>query len=181
MLEVTTTPTVAFSDQKPGTSGLRKKVKVFQQPNYTENFVQSIFQAVEDGFRSGTIVVGGDGRYLGPEVTQTIVQLAAANKVGLIFVQSVFNVLDFFNYSILQLLTFCYILMLIFIFTAQVKKLIVAQNGIMSTPAVSHVIRKYSADGGIVLTASHNPGGPDNDFGIKYNIANGGIFIYSVI
>ena len=81
MTSVTTVPSTAYSDQKPGTSGLRKKVKVFQQQNYTENFVQSIFDAVGSAVQSGTVVVGGDGRYYGPEVTQIIIQMAAANKV----------------------------------------------------------------------------------------------------
>ncbi len=124
----------AFSGQKPGTSGLRKKVTVFQQPHYLENFVQSIFDSV--GSLSGqTIVVGGDGRFYNKTAIKTIIKMAAA---------------------------------------AGVKSVLVGQNGILSTPAVSCVIRKYKAFGGIVLSASHNPGGEDGDFGIKYNVSNGG-------
>lgn len=123
-----------FSGQKPGTSGLRKKVTVFQQPHYLENFVQSIFDSV--GSLSGqTIVVGGDGRFYNKTAIKTIIKMAAA---------------------------------------AGVKSVLVGQNGILSTPAVSCVIRKYKAFGGIVLSASHNPGGEDGDFGIKYNVSNGG-------
>lgn len=124
----------AFSGQKPGTSGLRKKVTVFQQPHYLENFVQSIFDSV--GSLSGqTIIVGGDGRFYNKTAIKTIIKMAAA---------------------------------------AGVKSVLVGQNGILSTPAVSCVIRKYKAFGGIVLSASHNPGGEDGDFGIKYNVSNGG-------
>jgi len=129
--EVATTP---FQDQKPGTSGLRKKVPVFQQPGYAENFIQSIFDSLE-GFGGATLVVGGDGRYYNREVIQTVIRMAAANGFGTI---------------------------------------LVGRGGILSTPAASHVIRKYGAFGGIILSASHNPGGPSEDFGIKYNIANGG-------
>lgn len=129
-----TIATNPFDDQKPGTSGLRKKVPVFQQPHYVENFVQSIFDALE-GFQGSTLVVGGDGRYFNREVIQTVIAMAAANGFG---------------------------------------RVIVGQGGILSTPAASHVIRKYQAFGGIILSASHNPGGPDGDFGIKYNIDNGG-------
>lgn len=126
--------TQPFSGQKPGTSGLRKKVTVFQQPHYLENFVQSIFDSV--GNLSGqTIVVGGDGRFYNKTAIKTIIKMAAA---------------------------------------AGVKSILVGQNGILSTPAVSCVIRKYKAFGGIVLSASHNPGGEDGDFGIKYNVSNGG-------
>lgn len=124
-----------FEGQKPGTSGLRKAVKVFQQQHYTENFVQCILTAVGDKLEGCTLVVGGDGRYYGTEVVDTIIKISAANKVA---------------------------------------KLIIGQNGILSTPAVSCIIRKYKVTGGIILTASHNPGGPDKDFGIKYNIENGG-------
>jgi phosphoglucomutase len=125
--------TKPFEGQKPGTSGLRKRVKVFQQKHYTENFVQAIFDALDAV--PNTLVVGGDGRYFVKETVQTILQIGAANGV---------------------------------------QKFIVGQNGLLSTPAGSNVIRKYKADGGILLTASHNPGGPDNDFGIKYNVRNGG-------
>lgn len=128
---VTTQP---FSDQKPGTSGLRKLVTVFQQPHYLENFVQSIFDSIGD-FKGETLVVGGDGRFYNRQAIQIILKMAAANGFG------------------------------------RVK---VGQGGILSTPATSAVIRKYSAFGGIILSASHNPGGADGDFGIKYNIGNGG-------
>ncbi|XP_050423168.1 phosphoglucomutase [Adelges cooleyi] len=127
--------TKPYDGQKPGTSGLRKAVKVFQQQNYTENFVQAILSAVQPSAVGSTLVVGGDGRYYGPEVVDLIIKIAAANGV---------------------------------------KKLIVGLKSILSTPAVSCIIRKYKATGGIVLTASHNPGGPNNDFGIKYNTSNGG-------
>ena len=125
--------TKPFDGQKPGTSGLRKRVKVFQQEHYTENFVQAIFDSIKsDGM---TLVVGGDGRYFSPEAVQVILKVGSANGV---------------------------------------KKFILGKDGILSTPAASNVIRKYKADGGILLTASHNPGGPNNDFGIKYNVSNGG-------
>ena len=130
-LTITTTP---FADQKPGTSGLRKKVRVFQQPHYTENFVQSVFDVL-DGFAGQTLVLGGDGRFLNREVIQTAIRMAAANGFG---------------------------------------RVLVGLGGILSTPAASNVIRKYQAFGGLILSASHNPGGPDEDFGIKYNIGNGG-------
>lgn len=126
--------TVPFDGQKPGTSGLRKQVAVFQQPHYLENFVQSIFDTVE-GFEGKTLVLGGDGRFYNDVAIQTILKMAAANGVG---------------------------------------KVMVGQNGILSTPACSCVIRKHGTFGGIVLSASHNPGGPDGDFGIKFNIGNGG-------
>ncbi|KGF73503.1 phosphoglucomutase [Neosynechococcus sphagnicola sy1] len=128
---VTTQP---FCDQKPGTSGLRKQVSVFQQLHYLENFVQSIFDTLE-GYQGHTLVLGGDGRYYNRQATQIILKMAAANGWG---------------------------------------RVLVGQGGILSTPAVSCVIRKYQAFGGIVLSASHNPGGPKGDFGIKYNIGNGG-------
>ncbi|PTQ62402.1 phosphoglucomutase [Sphingomonas aurantiaca] len=128
---VSTTP---YTDQKPGTSGLRKKVKVFQQTNYAENFVQSVFDVVADK-AGATLVIGGDGRFLNREVIQVAIRMAAANGFG---------------------------------------RVIVGRGGILSTPAASHMIRKRRAIGGLVLSASHNPGGPDEDFGIKYNIANGG-------
>ncbi|HQU17141.1 MAG: alpha-D-glucose phosphate-specific phosphoglucomutase [Gammaproteobacteria bacterium] len=129
-----TVPTTPFNDQRPGTSGLRKKVAVFQQPHYLENFVQSIFDVV-DGINGATLVLGGDGRYYNTQAIQTILRMAAANGVG---------------------------------------RVLVGRKGILSTPAVSCVIRKHKAAGGILLTASHNPGGPQGDFGIKYNTANGG-------
>lgn len=133
-MSIQTVVTQAFSDQQPGTSGLRKKVSVFQQPAYLENFVQSIFDSLE-GFAGQTLVLGGDGRFYNRVAIQTILKMAAANGIG---------------------------------------KVLVGQGGILSTPAVSCVIRKHQAFGGIVLSASHNPGGPDGDFGIKYNIGNGG-------
>ena len=126
--------TTPFDGQKPGTSGLRKKVRVFAQPNYAENFVQAVFDVVERAPGS-TLVVGGDGRYYNRTVIQQVIRMAAANGYG---------------------------------------RVLVGQGGILSTPAASHVIRKYGASGGLILSASHNPGGPDEDFGIKYNIANGG-------
>ena len=129
--EVSTRP---FEGQRPGTSGLRKKVEVFRQEHYLENFVQAIFDT-QPGLKGGKLVIGGDGRYYNKEAVQTIVRMAAANGVG---------------------------------------GVIVGQGGLLSTPAASCVIRKYSADGGIVLSASHNPGGPSGDFGIKFNVANGG-------
>lgn len=126
--------TTAFNDQKPGTSGLRKKVTVFQQPHYLENFVQSTFDSLID--RKGkTIVVGGDGRFYNEHAIQIILKMAAANGFS---------------------------------------RAIVGQNGLLSTPAASCVIRKYKAFGGIILSASHNPAGPNGDFGIKYNVSNGG-------
>lgn len=128
---VDTTP---FDDQKPGTSGLRKKVPVFRQPHYVENFVQSIFDSVA-GYRGETLVIGGDGRYFNRETAQTAIRMAAANGFG---------------------------------------RVIVGRGALLSTPAASHLIRKNGAFGGIVLSASHNPGGPDEDFGIKYNTGNGG-------
>ena len=133
-MQVETIVTQPFSDQNPGTSGLRKKVKVFQQSGYLENFVQAIFDALED-FSGQTLVLGGDGRYFNRTALQSIIKIAAANGFG---------------------------------------KLIIGQGGLLSTPAASHVIRKYGAFGGLVLSASHNPGGPDEDFGIKYNVSNGG-------
>lgn len=128
---VKTTP---FEGQKPGTSGLRKKVSVFQQPNYVENFVQSTFNAL-DGYTGKTLVIGGDGRYYNRDVVQIIIKMAAANGFG---------------------------------------GVLVGQGGILSTPAASCVIRKHKAFGGLILSASHNPGGPGEDFGLKYNITNGG-------
>ncbi|KAI9480212.1 hypothetical protein LPJ78_001214 [Coemansia sp. RSA 989] len=133
---VRTVDTSPFEGQKPGTSGLRKRVKVFQQPHYTENFIQAIFTAMPaPGPQNATLVVGGDGRYFMKEAVQKIVRIGAANGIS---------------------------------------KFIIGQGGILSTPAASALIRKRSADGGIILTASHNPGGPENDFGIKYNTRNGG-------
>ncbi|KAJ2812901.1 Phosphoglucomutase-2 [Coemansia furcata] len=133
MSTVATTP---FDGQKPGTSGLRKRVVVFQQEHYTENFIQAIFTAMPaPGAQGATIVVGGDGRYYMRDVVQKIIRIGAANGIA---------------------------------------RFIVGQDGILSTPAASAIIRKSQADGGIILTASHNPGGPNADFGIKYNTRNGG-------
>ncbi len=129
-----TISTRPFTDQRPGTSGLRKKVTRFQEPHYLENFVQSIFDSVGK-LQGETLVVGGDGRYFNREAIQTIIRMAAANGIG---------------------------------------HLLVGRAGLLSTPAASAVIRKHGAAGGIILSASHNPGGPDGDFGIKFNTANGG-------
>ena len=133
-MNIRTVETTPFSDQKPGTSGLRKSVTVFQKPNYLENFVQSIFDSL-DGCEGQTIVLGGDGRYYNREAIQVIMKMAAANGIG---------------------------------------RILVGKGGIMSTPAASAIIRQYKAYGGIILSASHNPGGPNGDFGIKYNITSGG-------
>jgi phosphoglucomutase len=131
---IETVATKPFEGQKPGTSGLRKKVPVFQQPHYAENFIQSIFDAL-DGYAGKTLVIGGDGRYYNKEVVQIAIRMAAANGFG---------------------------------------KVMAGRDGLLSTPAASNIIRKYKAFGGIILSASHNPGGPDGDFGIKFNAANGG-------
>lgn len=133
-MKVHTHATKPFAGQKPGTSGLRKKVRIFQQPNYAENFIQAVFDAVERQVGS-TLVIGGDGRFHNRTVIQHAIRIASANGYG---------------------------------------RVLVGQGGILSTPAASHAIRKYGASGGLILSASHNPGGPDEDFGIKYNIANGG-------
>ncbi|MBK8638179.1 MAG: alpha-D-glucose phosphate-specific phosphoglucomutase [Chromatiaceae bacterium] len=126
--------TKPFPGQRPGTSGLRKKVKVFQQPGYLENFVQAIFDTQKE-LAGGALIVGGDGRFYNRTAIQIILRMAAANGVA---------------------------------------RVLVGRGGILSTPAASHLIRKYGAQGGIILSASHNPGGPDEDFGIKFNAANGG-------
>ncbi len=133
-MSIRTVPTQPFFDQKPGTSGLRKKVTVFQKTHYLENFVQSIFDSIAAP-RGATLVLGGDGRYYNREAIQIILKMAAANGFG---------------------------------------KVLLGRGGILSTPAASCVIRKYKTFGGIILSASHNPGGPDGDFGIKFNSANGG-------
>lgn len=125
--------TKPYDDQKPGTSGLRKKTRVFMQPNYLENFIQSIFNAIGGG-DGKTFVIGGDGRYFNAEAIQTIIRISGANGAA---------------------------------------KVIVGQNGILSTPAVSNLIRKTGADGGFILSASHNPGGIEEDFGVKFNASNG--------
>lgn len=133
-MKIKTIETKPYKGQKPGTSGLRKKVKVFEQENYLENFVQSIFDSLS-GFEKKTLVLGGDGRYYNRQAIQKILKMAAANGFG---------------------------------------KVKVGKGGILSTPACSCVIRKHDAFGGIILSASHNPGGKEEDFGIKYNIKNGG-------
>ena len=137
---MTTVSTTPFDDQKPGTSGLRKKVTVFQQAGYLENFVQSIFDSVPE-LKGGLLIVGGDGRFYNDTAIQTILSMAAGNGIA---------------------------------------KVIVGQSGLLSTPAASCIIRKYGATGGIILSASHNPGGPIGDFGIKYNGQNGGPVVESV-
>lgn len=133
-MKITTIKTAPFTDQRPGTSGLRKTVKVFQTPHYLENFVQAIFDALPAQEKQ-SLVIGGDGRYYNRQAIQIIIRLALANG-----------------------------------FT----RVLVARDGLLSTPAASLIIRKYQLDGGIILSASHNPGGPDGDFGIKFNTANGG-------
>jgi phosphoglucomutase len=131
---IRTVATKPFADQRPGTSGLRKQVTVFQEPHYLENFIQSTFNSLE-GFQGKTLVLGGDGRFFNREAIQVVVKIAAANGFG---------------------------------------RILVGKGGILSTPAVSALIRALSAYGGIILSASHNPGGPHGDFGVKYNISAGG-------
>jgi phosphoglucomutase len=133
-MTIRTVSTQPFNDQKPGTSGLRKRVPIFQQPHYLENFVQSIFDCIAAP-QGSTLVLGGDGRYYNREAIQIILKMAAANGFG---------------------------------------KVLVGRGGILSTPAASCLIRKHRTFGGIILSASHNPGGPEGDFGIKYNVTNGG-------
>jgi len=133
-MAIKTVSTTPFDEQRPGTSGLRKKVPVFQQPHYLENFVQCILHVAGD-IEGKTLVVGGDGRYYNQQAIQVILKMAAGNGIG---------------------------------------RIILGAGGLLSTPAASHLIRKHKALGGIVLSASHNPGGPNGDFGIKFNIRNGG-------
>ncbi len=133
-MKIVTVATQPFAGQKPGTSGLRKKVTTFSQPGYLENYVQSIFDTLS-GQQGETLVLGGDGRYFNDRAIQVILRMAAAAGFG---------------------------------------RVLVGRNGILSTPAASAVIRKHAAFGGIILSASHNAGGPDGDFGIKYNLGNGG-------
>ncbi len=133
-MKIKTVSTKPYTDQKPGTSGLRKQVPVFQQPHYLENFIQSIFDSLE-AYQGQTLVLGGDGRYYNRQAIQIILKMAAANGFG---------------------------------------RVLVGRGGILSTPAASCIIRKNQAFGGIILSASHNPGGPEGDFGVKYNISNGG-------
>merc|ERR550519_1056382 len=132
-LTVTEVETKPFTDQKPGTSGLRKKVKVFQQEHYLENFIHATLET--QNLKGQTLVLGGDGRFHNDIAIQTIIKQCAAFGVS---------------------------------------KLVIGQNGLFATPAVSATIRELKTIGGIILTASHNPGGPEEDFGVKYNIANGG-------
>ncbi len=132
-VQIKTIATSPFPDQRPGTSGLRKKVSRFREPGYLENFVQATFNAV--GGAGKALALGGDGRFFNREALQTIIRLAAGNRVA---------------------------------------RLVIGSSGLLSTPAASHLIRKYELDGGFILSASHNPGGPDGDFGIKFNLANGG-------
>ena len=133
-MNITTLPTRPIAGQRPGTSGLRKQVTVFQQPLYLENFVQSVFDVLE-GKAGATLVLGGDGRYYNDRAIQTVLRIAAGNGFA---------------------------------------RVVVGQSGILSTPAASAVIRRRGALGGLILSASHNPGGPQGDFGIKFNAANGG-------
>lgn len=133
-LDIRTVPARPFEGQKPGTSGLRKKTRVFMQPGYLENFTQSLFDAI-GGIAGKVLVLGGDGRFFNDRAIQVILRMAAANGA---------------------------------------RRVIVGQGGILSTPAASNLIRIRGADGGIVLSASHNPGGEDEDFGMKFNGPNGG-------
>lgn len=132
-MDIKAIKTKPYSDQKTGTSGLRRKVSVYRQEGYLENFIQSIFDSLE-GFEGKTLIVGGDGRFYNDKAIQTVIKMAIANQFG---------------------------------------RIVIGQNGLMSTPAVSHLIEKRGAFGGIILSASHNPGGPDHDFGVKYNIETG--------
>ena len=134
MTRILTVPTQAIEGQKPGTSGLRKKTRVFMGPHYLENFTQSVFDAI-GGVDGKTLILGGDGRYFNDRAVQVILRMAAANGAA---------------------------------------RVIVGQGGLLSTPAASNLIRKRGADGGVILSASHNPGGIDEDFGMKFNGANGG-------
>jgi phosphoglucomutase len=133
-MQTLTVATVPIDGQQPGTSGLRKKTRVFMQPHYLENFVQAVWNAI-GGVAGRTLVLGGDGRYFNDRAAQVILRMAAASGAA---------------------------------------RIIVGQGGLLSTPAASHLIRLRGADGGIILSASHNPGGPDEDFGVKFNIASGG-------
>ena len=133
-MEPKTVQTTPFDDQRPGTSGVRKRVTTFQTPGYLENFVQAVFDT-QQSLHDGTLVLGGDGRYYNETAIQTILRMAAANGIA---------------------------------------RVLVGRDGLLSTPAVSALIRRRHAAGGLVLSASHNPGGPEGDFGIKLNVANGG-------
>src|SRR5271155_4233408 len=131
---IRTVATKPFPDQRPGTSGLRKQVPVFQQPGYLENFIQSIFDSLE-GFAGETLVLGGDGRFFNREAIQIVVKIAAANGFG---------------------------------------RIVIGKGGFLPPRAASALTRAIPAFGGIILSASHNPGGPEGDFGVKYNISAGG-------
>jgi len=133
-MEIQTVRTAPIVGQKPGTSGLRKRTRVFMQPHFLENYVQSIFDGI-GGLQGKTLVLGGDGRYFNDRASQVILRMAAANGAA---------------------------------------RVIVGQNALLSTPAASHLIRLRGTDGGLILSASHNPGGEDADFGLKYNTPNGG-------
>ena len=133
-MDIETVATKPYADQKTGTSGLRKKVRTFQQPHYLENFVQAIFDCLDDA-QGATLVLGGDGRFYNHEAIQVVIAMAAAHGFG---------------------------------------RVLVGERGILSTPAASCLIRAKQALGGLILSASHNPGGPEGDFGIKYNVGNGG-------
>jgi phosphoglucomutase len=133
-MAVRSIPTRPFSDQRPGTAGLRKKVRVFRQPGYLENFLQAVFDAAGN-FSGATLVAGGDGRFWNREALSVLFRIAAGNGVA---------------------------------------RIIVGRGGLLSTPAASHLIRLHGAAGGFLLTASHNPGGPEGDFGVKFDTANGG-------
>src|SRR6056297_3909728 len=133
-METHSVQTAPIEGQKPGTSGLRKKTRVFMGPHFLENYVQSIFDGI-GGVAGKTLVVGGDGRYFNDRAIQVILRMMAANGAA---------------------------------------RSIVGRDGIVSTPAASHLIRLRGTDGGLILSASHNPGGPDEDFGLKYNGPNGG-------
>jgi phosphoglucomutase len=133
-MKIETIKTTPIDGQMPGTSGLRKKTRVFMEPRYLENFIQATFDAIGGG-TGKTFIVGGDGRFFNKDAIQTIIKMAAGNGAA---------------------------------------GVIVGQNGILSTPAASHLIRLNKADGGFILSASHNPGGIDEDFGVKFNAQNGG-------
>ena len=123
-----------FSDQKPGTSGLRKSSRQFEEPHYLESFIEASLRTLP-GVQGGTLVLGGDGRYGNRRAIDVILRMGAAHGLS---------------------------------------KVIVTTGGVLSTPAASNLIRQRKAIGGIILSASHNPGGENGDFGVKVNGANGG-------
>ncbi|GLT76732.1 hypothetical protein SLA2020_483750 [Shorea laevis] len=134
-IKISSVPTKPMEGQKTGTSGLRKKVKVFMEENYLANWIQALFNSLlPEDYKNGVLVLGGDGRYFNKEAAQIIIKIAAGNGVG---------------------------------------KILVGKEGLMSTPAVSAVIRKRKANGGFIMSASHNPGGPEYDWGIKFNYSSG--------